>query len=31
VIYPYIRGICTSQGLEVIKSHFNQGVIAYWQ
>jgi AcrR family transcriptional regulator len=29
VIYPYIRGICTSQGLEVIKSHFNQGVIAY--
>lgn len=29
VIYPYIRGICTSDGLEVIKYHFHQGVISY--
>jgi TetR/AcrR family transcriptional regulator, cholesterol catabolism regulator len=29
VLYPYIRGICTHQGLEEIKYNFNKGEIVY--
>ncbi len=29
VLYPYIRGICTSQGLEEIKNNFAKGEIVY--